>query len=111
MSSSFRKLCCGITPLYDLSFTMIGLFNPFSTASINFFLSPFTHSDIAIADLEGAQVSDREWSVFAFDALRDSRGKRFYFYLKYPPTLVRRLFQWLAKGGVGCAAPHVKSFL
>src|SRR6476659_8488871 len=47
MSSFLKKLCCGITLLYCLPFTVIGLSKPFNTTSINFFLSPFTHSELS----------------------------------------------------------------
>src|SRR3954451_3061667 len=47
MSSSLKKLCCGIRLLYGLPFTVIGLFKPFNTTSINLFLSPFTHSELS----------------------------------------------------------------
>src|ERR1043166_25793 len=47
ISSSLKKLCCGIRLLYGLPFTVIGSFKPFNTTSINFFLSPFTHSGLS----------------------------------------------------------------
>jgi GT2 family glycosyltransferase len=44
--------------------------------------SGLSQADVAVADLAVAQVLHKGWSVFYFDALADSCGKRFYFCLE-----------------------------
>jgi hypothetical protein len=45
--------------------------------------SPIGGADIAVAEIEwSSEEGPGAWSLFCFDAVADSRGKRFYFFIE-----------------------------
>jgi hypothetical protein len=44
--------------------------------------SPTRETDLAIAELDTAQVRDGQWGCFYFNPIRDSSGRRYYFCLE-----------------------------
>jgi O-antigen biosynthesis protein len=44
--------------------------------------SSLSDSDLAVSDVEASQLRSNEWCLFSFDCVRDTRGRRFYFFLE-----------------------------
>lgn len=69
-----------------------------------------SHSDLSVSDVEASRLRNGQWCLFNFDCVRNSRGRRFYFFLElHSESRLNAVNVWGQAVTDAAAGPHFEN--